>query len=231
MGKRVEEDSGIDVARLRALARGLEREAPGDEWWPHRDPFEIAVSAVLTQRARWEGALRAMENLRRAGLLTPRAMAGAPLRKVAACVRTAGFYRQKAAALQAMGRRLSDAYGGRMEDLFELRTPALRRELLSWRGVGEETADAILLFAAGRPAFVVDAYAMRLMRRYGAVEPRADPSYHQVAQAWRAAGVATVPAARAVHAAAVDLCKSHCRVRPSCRRCPLTGSCRKVGVA
>jgi endonuclease-3 related protein len=226
MGKRVEEGSGIDTARLRELARLLSPLAPRGRWWPYDDPFEVAVSAVLTQRARWEGAQRALENLRGAKLLSPRALARAPRRTVEACVRTAGFYRQKAAALQAMGARVADGYGGRMEDLFALPTPELRRELLSWRGVGDETADAILLFAAGRPVFVVDAYTVRLMERFGATSPRkAPPSYPAASAAWSAAGAGTVQGARALHAAIVEHGKATCSRTPACERCPLQSRC------
>ena len=78
MGKRVEEGSGIDGARLRVLARRLASVAPEGRWWPYDDPFEIAVSAVLTQRTTWGSAARAMDELREAGLLTPLELARAP---------------------------------------------------------------------------------------------------------------------------------------------------------
>jgi endonuclease III related protein len=228
MGKRVEEDSGIDGARLRVLATALRPLAPDGRWWPYDDPFEVAVSAVLTQRARWEGAQRAMDNLRAAKLLTPRALAAAPPARVEACVRTAGFYRQKTKALRAIASRICGAFGGRMVLLFELSTDELRRELLSWRGVGEETADAILVYGAGRPTFVVDAYAMRLMRRFGALRGAAAPSYAAVSAAWRTAGSRTLGDAKALHAAVVDLSKRVCTTVPACGRCPLAGACAQV---
>ena len=228
MGKRVEEDSGIDGARLRALAAAVRPLAPEGRWWPYDDPFEVAVSAILTQRARWEGAQRAMDNLRAANLLTPGALAAAPAASVEACVRTAGFYRQKAKALRGIAGRICTQFSGRMDNVLALATDELRRELLSWRGVGEETADAILVFAAGRPAFVVDAYAIRLMRRFGALPPGATPSYGAVSSAWRAAGARTVGDAQALHAAVVDLSKTVCAAEPACARCPLEGACARA---
>ncbi len=230
MGKRVEEDSGIDGARLRALAAALRRLAPEGRWWPYDDPFEVAVSAVLTQRARWEGAQRAMDNLRAAKLLTPRALAAAPATKVEACVRTAGFYGQKAKALRAIASRICAAFDGQMDKVLELPDGAMRGEFLSWRGVGDETADAILLYAAGRPTFVVDAYTVRLMRRFGAVPESGRPSYGDVSAAWRAAGGAGVHDAQALHSAIVGLCKTHCTGRPRCSSCPLAADCAHVGV-
>jgi endonuclease-3 related protein len=208
------------AARLRPLA-------PRGRWWPYDDPFEVAVSAVLTQRARWEGAQRAMANLRAANLLTPRALARAPAANVEACVRTAGFYRQKAKALQAMAARIVAQFDGSMHKVLELSTDELRGELMSWRGVGDETADAILLYAAARPAFVVDAYTVRLMRRFGATHGRRAPAYHAVARAWIAAGARTVPDAKALHAAIVDHSKRVCTVVPTCGECSLSSACAK----
>lgn len=231
MGGRVEEDSGIDKGRLRVLARGLEGAAPTGKWWPYEDPFEVVVSAVLTQRARWEGAARAMEALGRARLLTPKALASVPSVRLEQCIRPAGFYRQKARWLKAIASRLCQAYDERWAELLKLDTPALRRELLSWRGVGEETADAILLFAADRPSFVIDAYTRRLMVRFGALRPSARASYRDLAQAWVHAGFQQAGKARAMHASIVDFSKSTCAAAPRCALCPLERRCRKIGVS
>lgn len=230
MGPRVEEDSGIDGRRLRLLARSLGKVAPTGTWWPYSDPFEVAVSAVLTQRARWEGAARAMAALRDAGLLTPKALAAAPLEDLERCLQPAGFYRQKARALKGIASRLCDAYGGRWQSLLALDTPALRRELLGWRGVGEETADAILLYAADRQAFVIDAYTRRLMGRFGALKRGARPSYRRLSEAWTRAGFAEPANARRIHASIVDFSKSTCAARPKCGGCPLERGCLKVGL-
>lgn len=213
------------------LAGRLLALAPRGRWWPYDDPFEVVVSAVLTQRTRWQGAARAMDNLRAENLLRPPALAGAPREKVERALRPAGFYRQKARALQGIAERIGAGFGGRFERVLELATPQLRAEVLSWPGVGEETADAVLLFAAGRPAFVVDAYAMRLMRRFGAVKEGASPPPAAVRDAWMRTLGGRPPASKAAHAAIVELCKSHCTREPACRTCPIGGSCRKLGVA
>ncbi len=230
MARRVEEDSGIDGARLRVLAGRLLALAPSGQWWPYDDPFEVAVSAVLTQRARWGGAARAMDELRKAGLLTPKELAAAPRARVEGCLRPAGFYLQKARAVQAIAERLCDRFGGEWENLECMETEELRAEVLSWRGVGEETADAILVYALGRPVFVVDAYALRLMGRFGALAPGARTSYAEVAAAWTSVSRGRARRSKALHAAIVDFSKSTCAARPRCAACPLARSCPKVGV-
>ena len=45
----------------------------------------------------------------------------------------------------------------------------LRSELLSIKGIGPETADSILLYAATKPIFVIDAYTKRIFDRLGIV--------------------------------------------------------------
>lgn len=230
MARRVEEDTGIDGARLRLLAKRLSAVAPAGRWWPYDSPFEVALSAVLVQRTRWEGAAQAMENLRGAGLLAPRALAGAPRATVERCLRPAGFFRQKARSAQGIARILSLRFGGSIERAFELEDGELRTELLTWPGVGEETADAILVFAAYRGGFVVDAYALRLMRRFGAITLGATPPTSEVARAWVKAGAGDNRRSRELHAAIVELCKSRCTRRPLCAGCPLSASCPRVGV-
>ncbi len=227
MGARVEEDSGIDGARLRALAKGLLDGAPATRWWPYEGPLEIALSAILTQRTKWDNAVRAMDNLRKANLLDATALNRAERSMVEECVRPAGFYRQKARAVQEVGSVLVSRFGASTDRLFHLSYDELRRELLTWRGVGPETADAIMLYAGGRAAFVVDAYTQRLQRRFGAVVMNGDPTYAQTAAAWARASGGRVETFKALHGAIVDHCKTVCTAVPDCPRCALSSRCAK----
>jgi len=230
MAGRVEEDSGIEAARLATLARGLARAYPTGTWWPFDDPFAIAVSAVLTQQTRWSAVEKAMASLRREQLLTPATMASATRSKLERLLRPTGFYRQKARAVQGIARILCARFGASMERAFELPTGELRAELLSWPGVGEETADSILLYAADRPVFVVDAYTRRLMERFGAVRGRRSPSYGQTADAWARASPGGARAFKAMHGAIVEHGKRVCAKVPRCPSCPLQGACAKRGI-
>lgn len=170
-----------------------------------------------------------MTGLRSARLLEPGSLARADARQVRRILRPTGFFRQKTRAIQAIARIVEDRFGGKIENAFQWDTAALRRELRSWPGVGQETADAILLFGAGRPAFVVDAYARRLMHRYGASRVL-DAPYAPTAAAWAALLGSRAPSFQSAHAAIVELCKTHCTVIPDCSGCPLNRSCPKIGV-
>lgn len=231
MARRVEEDSGIDTRRLATLARHLRRAYPVGSWWPFDDPFEIAISAVLTQQTRWAAVLPTMAALRSRHLLSPRALGAAPRGTVERILRPTGFYRQKAKAVQGIARIIVERFDGSIDRAFRLPTPALRRELLSWPGVGEETADSILLYAASRPVFVVDAYTYRLMERFGAARQAGQIPYSAVAAGWSRATKGGAPAFKAMHGAVVELCKAYCTRLPHCADCPLEDHCPKVGVA
>ena len=113
--------------------------------------------------------------------------------------------------------------GGAQEDrlgrLLALPLPSLRAELLAIPGIGPETADAIALYAAGRPIFVVDAYTRRILARHRVLAPDADNA------ATQAVVMAHLPHDPALfnefHALLVRVGKEHCRTRPRCENCPL----------
>ena len=158
-------------AKLLRLYVALERGFGPQHWWPGRTVYEIAVGAVLTQHTAWANAARAVTALRARGLLRPDRVAAMSEPALAAIIRAAGTYRVKARRLQAFTRWLLARFGGRVSGMRRVALPALRREMLGVPGLGPETVDAILLYAAGRPVFVADAYARRMLERHG-VLPR-----------------------------------------------------------
>ncbi|MDX1535006.1 MAG: hypothetical protein R3291_05245, partial [Thermoplasmata archaeon] len=168
---------------LSSVYAELRRTLGGDGWWRAEGPWEVMVGALLTQRTTWRSVQTAIESLKAAGLIAPEALAEAPLPRIEACLRPTGFYRAKARRLRRMARTvLREA--GTVEAFLGHRPERLRRELLALEGVGPETADAILLYAAGRPVPVVDAYTRRVLGRLGLPHPAA---YGAAAEALRAA--------------------------------------------
>ena len=158
--------------RLRELYNRLLKEYGPQGWWPVKgkyrpgvfrprtgeECFEIAAGALLTQNTNWGNAARALEGLRAARLLSPRCIIRAPLPKLEKAIRPAGYYRQKAGRLKG----LAKAY---LSLNARMGTEELRERLLAVKGVGEETADSILLYAYGRPVFVIDAYTKRICEK------------------------------------------------------------------
>ncbi len=164
-------------ARLLRLYRDLLAELGPQRWWPARTPFEVAAGAILVQHTAWTSAARAIAALRARGLLTAAAVAATPEPVLAEVIRAAGTYRLKARRLQSFSRWLCNRFHGSFRAMRGAPLGPLRRELLAVPGLGPETADAILLYAAERPVFVADAYARRVLARHGLLPPTA--SYEQ----------------------------------------------------
>ena len=191
------------------------------EWWPARDPFEMMAGALLTQRTTWRNAERAIASLRREGVLSPEALAFVPEPRLEALIRMAGTFRTKAVRLRALARWYVDA-GGR-DALAARPTENLRSELLALPGIGPETADDILVYAFTRPVFVVDAYARRILSRYGWAQ--GDEPYEQLSDTVARAIGPDPTLLGEFHALLVEHGKRHCRSAPRCTGCPLAAEC------
>ncbi len=89
-------------------------------------------------------------------------------------IHPSGYFRQKAKRLKTFVAFLDSNYGGSIDKLFAQPTETLREELLNLNGVGPETADSILLYAANHPVFVVDAYTRRILERHAILDGKAD---------------------------------------------------------
>jgi endonuclease III related protein len=206
-------------ARLLRIYRALLARHGPQRWWPARTPFEVAVGAILVQHTAWTGAARAVASLRAARRLTPERLAATDLATLGALVRPAGTWRLKARRLADFTRWLLARAGSDFHGLRRAPLGPLRRELLAVPGLGPETADAILLYAAGRPVFVADAYARRVLARHGFVP--AGIGYED-ARAFVEGRLPSDPALfNEFHALLVAVAKSHCRPVPLCETCPL----------
>jgi endonuclease-3 related protein len=188
-------------------------------WWPGESPLEVMVGAVLVQNTSWRNVERAIANLRDADLMEPRTLYSLAESELAELIRPAGYFQVKARRLHNLLRLVVDEYDGSLEAMFRTDVSTLRNELLGVSGIGPETADAILLYAAGRPVFVADAYARRVLVRHRLL-PRA-AGYEQ-ARAFLEAHLPSDPALfNEFHALLVAAAKSHCRTAPRCQTCPL----------
>ncbi|MCC7364803.1 MAG: hypothetical protein IT303_10565 [Dehalococcoidia bacterium] len=195
----------------------------GWHWWPDADPFEVIVGSILVQNTAWTNVERALERLRAAEALTPAAMASLSDDQLEDLVRPSGQYRQKARKLRAF-LALCDRHGG-LDALLALPPDTLRAELLATWGIGPETADCIVCYAACAPVFVVDAYTDRIFTRLG-FEPADGRTY----AGWQQLFAANLPTDRDLwaryHALVVLHAKHTCRkLRPACDTCTLAARC------
>jgi endonuclease III related protein len=197
------------------------------EWWPGSDPFEVIVGAILTQRVSWKNVELAIDALKDAQLMTPDALTRAPMAAIAELIRPCLFYNEKAARLRAFLDFLNARHNGDLRSLFALSIDDLRRELLSVCGIGEETADAIILYAAGKASFVVDAYTRRILTRLGLIT--GSETYGELRSMFMQALPGDAGMHNEYHALLVRHGKERCLARnPKCDGCVLQGSCKHV---
>jgi len=213
---------------LLRLYRRLLRRFGHAGWWPGGTPFEICVGAVLVQNTSWTNVERALEELRRRDLLSFERLHAVPLSRLARLIRSSGYYNVKARRVRALLDFLDAEYGGRVEAMSTEPPRALRARLLAVSGIGRETADSIVLYAAGLPLFVVDAYTRRVFSRLGLL--RGHEPYDDVQRFFMERLPADAPLYNDYHAQVVLLGKDVCRPRPRCALCPLQDLCPKRGV-
>ena len=214
---------------LRQVYRLLLRHFSHAGWWPAESPFEVCLGAILTQNTSWTNVEKALAVLKRRGLLSFEALRPLPPSRLAPLIRSSGYYNVKARRVRAFLEFLGREFDGSVEAMARESPAALRERLLSVDGIGRETADSIVLYAAGLPLFVVDAYTRRVFARLGLI--RGDEAYDVV----QAFFVTRLPADSELfgdyHAQIVRLGKDVCRPRPRCHACPLERLCPRLGVS
>ena len=198
----------------------LLRQFGPQRWWPARTRLEVILGAILTQNTTWQNAARAISRLRDAGLLRWPRLRQASISQIESCVRPAGYFRQKARAIRTFAEWLDATHRGSLGVLFRQPPDRTRAQLLALRGLGPETADAILLYAGKQPFFVADAYSRRVLARHNLISPK---DGYQAAQEFLHHHL---PAEEGLynefHALLVETGKRHCkRQAAECRGCPL----------
>jgi len=188
-------------------------------WWPGETPFEVAVGAVLTQNTNWGNVERAINNLKKARALDPFKIYRMSNERLAKLIKPSGYYNIKAERLKAFIRFLVEDYQGSMERMKKEETALLREKLLAVKGIGPETADSILLYALGKPVFVIDAYTKRVLSRHDIL--RADEPYSKYQEKFHKALIKDIKMFNEYHALLVKLGKDYCKPKPVCGECPL----------
>jgi endonuclease-3 related protein len=207
-------------APLNAWYEALERAWGPQGWWPGRTRFEVVAGAVLTQAVAWTNVEKAIGRMRRERLLSVAALRAAGGAAIERAIRPAGYHTRKARTLLAFVGHVADRHAGRLDRFLRQPTQPLRAELLALPGIGPETADAILLYAARRPVFVIDAYTRRILARHGAA--RADEPYAALQRRFEVALPSNTRVFNQFHALLVRAGKEHCRkTAPRCDDCPL----------
>jgi endonuclease III related protein len=207
-------------------------------WWPvtptgehkpkygvpkHNDKqkLEIFFGAILTQNTQWKPNVeRAILELNKKNLIDIDRLLKIPTEELAHCIRSAGYYNQKAKKLKNVAAFLKKHPLKELEsiDLWEA-----RRLLLGVNGIGPETADSIVLYALEKPIFVVDAYTRRMFNRLGLIKTTDD--YMDIQAAFHNTLIVDAAHYNEYHALIVEHNKQVCRSKPLCHDCFLQKHC------
>lgn len=196
-------------------------------WWPAESPFEVMVGAVLTQSTAWTNIEKAITNLKKAHALSPDAIRNMPFSELAELIKPSGYYNVKARKLKSLIYWLDENYSSDIDRMEKADTQKLREALLAVYGIGPETADSILLYALGKPLFVIDSYTKRIFSRIGLTSE--ENNYNEYQRLFMA-NLATDPIIfNEYHALIVKHAKEACNKKPVCGRCCLSQICSHSG--
>ena len=193
-------------------------------WWPADSPYEVMVGAVLTQNTAWTNVEKALANFGKnhCNKITPEFIEKISIEKLSEIIRPAGFFNQKAVYLKAVTTWFNQ-YDYDVDKVKNGNLKFLRKELLTVKGIGKETADSILLYAFNFPTFVIDAYTRRLLER---LEIENIPKeYDNIKAMFETALPHDESLWNNYHACIVINAKEHCKVKPICTNCPLIELC------
>ena len=220
----------LDPRKLPEVYRVMRKAFGHQHWWPGDTPFEVMVGAILTQNTAWKNVEKAISNLKKARKLSAKAIHRMPPRQLAVLIRPAGYFNVKADRLKHFVNFFFREYGGKIKRMKSEKGKVLREKLLAVKGIGAETADSILLYALGKPFFVIDAYTKRIFNRHRLKifkdssfdRRRMSMDYHD----WQKVFLSRLPLSPGLfndyHAQIVALGKDFCKASsPLCPSCPL----------
>jgi len=192
-------------------------------WWPGDTKVEIVVGAILTQNTAWKNVEKAIKNLKERKMLSLERLASAKPKELEEAIRPSGFYKQKAKRLSNLFKYIKANYST-LEGFFDKDKNELRNELLNLNGIGNETADSIVLYAAEKPTFVIDAYTRRIMNRVYGIDEGIE--YNKLKEYFESRLRSDLELYKDFHAQFVELGKRFCKKKPLCDECPIRDYCR-----
>lgn len=157
------------IANIAELYHIFEKNMPPRIWWPAENSWEVAVGAILVQNTNWKNVDRSLENFRTTIGFDPEKITDLHLDTMQDMIRPSGFFTNKSLAIQALFQWFR-SYQFNLQQIKQQPTQKLREELLEIRGIGEETADVLLVFIFDKVLFIADRYAQRLFCQLGVQE-------------------------------------------------------------
>ncbi len=188
--------------------------------------LEICFGAILTQNTNWKNVEKAIVNLNKEKLISINKIINTSHEKLASLIRSAGYFNQKAVKLKIFCEYLERNYDSSFDLFFKKPIKELREELLSIKGIGPETADSIILYAAQKPIFVIDAYTKRIMHRLGYCDE--NDSYDELQEVFTLSLPKDVKLFNEYHALLIQFGKEYCKKTSLCKECFLGNHCKQI---
>ena len=224
------------MERLKTIYSLLHSHFHPQHWWPvtaegklhpeysggpknEKQQLEVCFGAILTQNTSWKNVEKAIVELNKHNLINIKKII--KNEKLAQIIKSSGYHNQKAKKLKNFCNFLLKNYDGSLKNLFNNNIEKLRNELLSINGIGPETADSIILYAAKKPIFVIDAYTKRVMNRIGFKEQ----TYEELQRLFMQSLPNSERLFNECHALLVELGKNICKKEPLCEKCPINNNC------
>ncbi|TRZ95720.1 endonuclease III domain-containing protein [bacterium] len=199
-------------------------------WWPADSAFEVIIGAVLTQNTNWSNVEKAVNNLKKDKLLEPVKLYKLSQKRLAAYIKPSGYYNIKAKRLKDFLDFFFKFYQGNVRKMAASGKNILRQRLLSVKGIGPETADSILLYALGKPIFVIDTYTKRILLRHRLILEGSN--YEEAQNLFMRNLRPSVRVFNEYHALLVRLAKEFClKNKPDCQQCPLRTTNKRMAHA
>ncbi len=152
---------------LMEVYRRLYEEYGPQHWWPAESQLEVVLGAILTQSAAWGNVEKALARLKASDCWSVESLRDVEEGLLAEIIRPSGYFNSKARKLKAFISHLWERHDGDLAGMLSQDGTELRAELLSIYGIGDETADDIVLYAGEHPFFVIDSYTKRILGRLG----------------------------------------------------------------
>ena len=228
----------MHMQKLKLIYQVLHSRFGPHHWWPvteegkiqpeyadgpknEKQQLEVIFGAILAQNTSWKNAEKAIIELNKNNLINVKKILKIENKKLAEIIKSSGYHNQKAKKLKNFCDFLLRNYDGSLKNLFKNNIKRLREELLSVNGIGSETADSIILYAAKKPIFVIDAYTKRIMNRIGCKEQ----TYDELQRLFMESLQNSEKLFNECHALLVELGKNICKKVPICEKCPINGYC------
>lgn len=206
--------------RIHSIFKALFNRYGSQYWWPGDGALECIIGAILTQNTSWNNVEKAINGLKNRHLLSIDEMINITTEELAELIKPSGYYNQKAKKIKDFVALICSNYSGNLDRLLEEDLHTLRSSLLNIKGIGPETADSIILYAANKPIFVVDAYTHRIFYRHNMITE--DTDYQSLQDLFMDSLPDDTNMFNEYHALIVKVGKEHCKKKnPICEGCPL----------